>query len=346
MTTVEVTWTALKALLAAKGLTLQMDTLQPDRYKLFALDSNVTYICVIYIDYTGITGGDPAQNAIDKADFEANYLPTINQLIRPVAVLYDPAGNPLSVDPTGNLVSASPSEALGTPGFADGYVATSSNSTQVSVRATTYTEQTTNAQRSLVSAKAADAAAGTGARTVRIRYLTDTFTGPFTETVTMNGTTPVNTVATDICYIEELEVLTAGSGGVNAGIITLRAAVGGGGAVVGTIAAGGNKTFWAHHYTPTGSTSFITGISVGHSGTTTGSGGVALLRCKDFSVVNSAERQVSDFVRLFGQSSTFSRNYATPIRVVGPCRTTLYLTPESSSSLVFRASFDFYDMVS
>ena len=345
MTTVEVTWTALKALLAAKGLTLQMDTLQPDRYKLFALDSNVTYICVIYIDYTGITGGDPAQNAIDKADFEANYLPSINQLIRPVAVLYDPAGNPLSIDPVGNLISTSPSEALGIPGFADGYVATAVIA-QVAVRATTYTEQTTNAQRSLVSANVADAAAGTGARTIRISYLTDTFTGPFFETVTLNGTTPVNTVATDICYIQEIEVLTVGSGGVNAGIITLRAGVGGGGEVVGTIAAGDNKTFWAHHYTPTGSISFITGISVGHSGTTTGSGGVALLRSKNFSVADSAERQISDFVRLFGQSSTFSRNYETPIRVVGPRRTTLYLTPESSTSLVYRAAFDFYDMVS
>jgi hypothetical protein len=259
---------------------------------------------------------------------------------------YDRANNTarfLNIDSDGNLSVVSPGEATGiTPGFADGYVATAVIA-QVAVRATTYTEQTTNAQRSLVSASANDAAAGTGARTVRIRYLTDTYTGPFFETVTLNGVTPVNTVATNICYIEEMEVLTAGSGGVNAGIITLRAAAGGGGVAVGTIAVGDNKTFWSHHYTPTGVTTFITGISLGHNGTVVGSGALALIRSKDFSLANSTDRQVSDFVRLYGQSSTFSRNYSTAIRAVGPARTVLYLTPEAASALIYRGSFDFYD---
>ena len=120
--------------------------------------------------------------------------------------------------------------------------------------ASAYTEQSSNAQRSLVSSDATDASASTGARTVRITYYDASMVGPFTETVTMNGTTPVNTVATDICFIEKLEVVTAGSNGGNAGTISLMSATAGGGVTVGTIVVGDNETNWCHHYVPSGKT--------------------------------------------------------------------------------------------
>jgi hypothetical protein len=211
------------------------------------------------------------------------------------------------------------------------------------VRRTAYIEQTSNAQRSIVSANAADSAAGTGARTVRITYYTATFTGPFTETVTLNGTTAVNTVATNICYIESMEVITVGSGLTNAGIISLKAATAGGGVTIGTIAASNNQTFWAHHYIATGKICNITGISVSHNGTTVGSGGVFILRAQNLSLANAADSQVSDFVRLYGQSSTFARVYTSAIKVPGPARLTVYVTPETASSTVYRSSIDFFE---
>ena len=55
-------------------------------------------------------------------------------------------------------------------GRAQGYVGTSAASGVV-VRATTYTPQGTNAQRSFKSTSASDTSAGTGARTVTINYL-------------------------------------------------------------------------------------------------------------------------------------------------------------------------------
>jgi len=48
-------------------------------------------------------------------------------------------------------------------------------------------------------------------------------------------------------------------------------------------------------------------------------------------------------VRLYGQSSTFSRDYATPIRIAGFARITLYTTPESGSAFIYRAALDYYD---
>jgi hypothetical protein len=226
--------------------------------------------------------------------------------------------------------------------FAFGDITTAAT-TRVLVNRTAYTEQTSNAQRSIASASALDTAAGTGARTVRITYLDSTGAGPFNETVTLNGTAFVNTVATNICFIEEIKVLTAGSTGSNAGILTLRAAAGGGGAVVGTIGATNNQTFWSHHYVPTGKTCKITGISCGHSGTTVGSGALFTLNSRQIGVADVVEIQISDFVRLYGQTSTFSRSYSSPINVVGPARIRTYVTPETSTSTIYRSAFDFFE---
>lgn len=237
-------------------------------------------------------------------------------------------------------VSTAPSNA--TPGISQGYVATTAL-TKVAMRATVYTEQTSNAQRSVVSGSASDTSAGTGARTVKFVYYDSTGAGPFTETVTLNGTTAVNTVATDICFIEEMEVVTVGSGGSNVGIISLKAATGGGGATIGSIAVGDNVTYWAHHYVPTSKAAYITSLWVGHNGTVVGSGGLFVLQAQVIGVANAVDASIAGFTRLYGQSSTISRNYGTAIKVMGPARIVMYVTPESSSALIYRGAFDFYD---
>jgi hypothetical protein len=73
----------------------------------------------------------------------------------------------------------------------------------------------------VVSSSTADAAAGTGALTIKIWYLTNTFVEK-TEVVTLTGVTPVPTVATDIYRINAFRVLTAGTGGSAAGTIDIR----------------------------------------------------------------------------------------------------------------------------
>lgn len=220
---------------------------------------------------------------------------------------------------------------------------TTAASTTVPVRRTAYTEQTSNAQRSIASASANDTAAGTGARQVAIIYYTSTGDGPFSEIVTLNGTAYVNTVNTNICYVEDIQVVSVGSGGVNTGIITLKAAITGGGATIGTIGATDNQTFWSHHYIANGIVAHFTGISCGHNGTTVGSGALFNMTAKKLNVVTDPELQVSDFVRLYGQSSTFSRVYQSAITVIGPARVTIYVTPETTSSVVYRAAFDFFE---
>lgn len=75
-------------------------------------------------------------------------------------------------------------------------------------------------QMSLVSDSANDAAAGTGARTVRIEYLNGSLDTMF-ETITLNGTTPVLTQATDIRFVQSMQVATFGSLLLTAGTVTV-----------------------------------------------------------------------------------------------------------------------------
>ena len=73
----------------------------------------------------------------------------------------------------------------------------------------------------LVSDSTDDTADGTGARTVKIWYLDSDFI-EHTEVITLNGTTPVSTTATDIYRVNAFRILTVGSGASAAGNIDIR----------------------------------------------------------------------------------------------------------------------------
>lgn len=265
-----------------------------------------------------------------------------------------PIGNPVYIagydgtdiqsiltDTQGRIVIA-PSGASTESGFSFGEIILAST-TVTAIRSTTYTEPSSGAQRSMASSNVNDTSAGTGARTVRITYYAlnaGVVTGPFLETITLNGTSNVNTVATNICYIEEMEVMTVGSGGVNAGTITLFGAAGGGGGTVWTIAIGANRTQGSHHYVPSSSTCFVTTFSGGIKGADTSG---FILRAKDPTSANSAEFQISDLLRAPSSGNTPIRVYGTPIQVPGPARITAFAVPDSTSSRTYYASFDFYE---
>ena len=65
-------------------------------------------------------------------------------------------------------------------------------------------------QMTLVSTSAQDGVGGTGIRTLRFNYL-DADLNPQSEIVTLNGTTPVVTVATNVRWVGDLTGLTFGS---------------------------------------------------------------------------------------------------------------------------------------
>lgn len=75
-------------------------------------------------------------------------------------------------------------------------------------------------QMQVQSSSASDTAAGTGVRTMMIHYL-DASGNDQTETITMNGVTPVLTVATNIRFVNELHTQTVGSNNFAVGTITI-----------------------------------------------------------------------------------------------------------------------------
>jgi hypothetical protein len=106
---------------------------------------------------------------------------------------------------------------------------------------------------SLVSSSAADAAAGTGARTVRLEGL-DASGAEQTEDVALNGVTPVASSALWL-RVNAVYALTAGSGGVNAGDITVTHT--GAGAPIAFIATGDGRALMAAYSVPAGRVALV-----------------------------------------------------------------------------------------
>ncbi|MCA9339275.1 MAG: hypothetical protein KDA17_00015 [Candidatus Saccharibacteria bacterium] len=118
---------------------------------------------------------------------------------------------------------------------------------------------TTARVHAVVSGSANDAAAGTGARTVTIHGL-DANWEEASETVTLTGTTPVNTTGSYV-MINKMVVATAGSGGVAAGAITATAATDS--TVTCAIEAAQNQSRQAIFAIPAGYTGVIQTVSGG-----------------------------------------------------------------------------------
>lgn len=103
-----------------------------------------------------------------------------------------------------------------------------------------------------------DTAAGTGARTVLVSGLDAAFF-PISETLTLNGQTAV-TSTKSYFRINTLAVQTAGSGGVNAGIIyagTGSVSTGKPGTIYNSIGTGFNISFSAFYTVPANSTAYL-----------------------------------------------------------------------------------------
>lgn len=131
----------------------------------------------------------------------------------------------------------------------------------------------------VVSASGNDFSAGTGARTVKLvgqKLNGDGSLAFATETLTLNGVTPV--VGT-VQFVTPpyAETVTHGTGGTNAGIITITAT--NGGAVVGKISATSGRTMTPSVHVPIEATggAYITSIDVQFAKHVTTVGAIALI---------------------------------------------------------------------
>lgn len=121
-------------------------------------------------------------------------------------------------------------------------------------------------QMAVRSSSVNDTAAGTGVRTVHIHYLDDNYATQ-QEIVTLNGTSLVNTVATNILRVNDFHTVTAGSGAQAAGDITLENTAGT--VIYSRISTGMNRARNAVFTIPAGKQGYITHWNAS-SGTTNG----------------------------------------------------------------------------
>jgi len=117
-----------------------------------------------------------------------------------------------------------------------------------------YVAPTAARVHAIVSNSVNDTSAGTGCRTVLVFGIIGDYTR-VTETVTMNGTTPVNTVNSYL-HIHLIQCRSVGSSGVNAGTITATAATDA--TITATILTGEGQTASSIFLIPAGFTGYIT----------------------------------------------------------------------------------------
>lgn len=159
----------------------------------------------------------------------------------------------------------------------------------------------------LVSASAADASAGTGARTILVEGLNGSY-AITSETVTLNGVTPVNTV-NSYFFIHRITVATAGTGNTNAGNIT-SSWTGGGTPVGPTVLAGKGQSQFCQYQIPASYTGYLSDYGGSYNGAST-SNVLLELYVKPFGGVFNLKGTVN----LSGSASSFARReYAVPLK--------------------------------
>ncbi len=132
-------------------------------------------------------------------------------------------------------------------------------------------------QMSVISESDADnGATATGVLTIRIHYLDSEGNDQF-EDVTLDGTTEVDTVATDIRFVNDLHSLTVGSNGVCEGNVRIYKK-GSPELVYNMIGVGGNKSLVPHRMVPFGKKLLLLGW---HGGEVNSKSSVIRIRSTD-----------------------------------------------------------------
>lgn len=308
------TWPELAQLAHDKVLSLQYDE-STTAYHIIGVDDEIVYTTIIYKGTVPAGSGvSQANNDLWKAQFEV----AKSELNKPL-----PGFEPFDVRYLrrfGNKTATSTSEAL------------------MSSRA--YVVQGSQAQRSIKSTSANDAVGGSGASKVRITFLNSNYVRK-EEDITLQGTTRLSTVSTDIRFIENLQVV---AGSAAAGAIQLLDATGGAQNEFAGIASATTDAFMCHHYVPSGSRGFIVGW-----GAVTDDDASFKLLCQHW-YSGSLVDEVCDVTNLAGIGLPpgrleFYRKFEQPIPIEEKTYIRVTAVPSQATSTIMRAYLDIWEDV-
>jgi len=154
-----------------------------------------------------------------------------------------------------------------------------------------FTRLTSASGVTVVSSSANDAAAGTGAQSITIYAIDENFLSKI-FVVTLNGTTPVvvPTGTATILGINRASIYLAGSGGVNAGTITITATTGG--TTQAAIPAGEGSTQHAFFFVQAGHQALMDWLYINMVKTSGGAKPIVITKCWVTSLVSGAKYEV------------------------------------------------------
>lgn len=230
-------------------------------------------------------------------------------------------------------------------GRAQGYIITTATAS-TSLRASSYFHQSVGAQRSVDSLSADDTSGGTGARKVKIIYYDGNMDGPFVEEVTLNGTTGVNTVATNIGFVDRMEISEVGSGGGNAGNVRLHQGLDATGGLIGQILIGDNRTFWCHHFVAQDRICLVTGVRIGaRNNDVLADPAAGVLNLNKSNPLDVGVPQLNlDVAIRYDRAAPASPQFVTPITVTGPALVFATIVPDDSSNVIHYGAFEFAEV--
>jgi hypothetical protein len=166
-------------------------------------------------------------------------------------------------------------------------------------------------QMALVSSSVNDTDGGSGVRTVVVEYLNGDLDYSF-ELVTLNGTTPVNMLATDVRWVYAVHMATAGNGGVAAGSITVT----NGGNTYAQMTAGQRSSHSSFYRVPRNKTLYVSSM---YGGSSSGTAATSVLLEFCTSQIDGLNQQETGLVysqagiALQDNSTTLSLNVPLPV---------------------------------
>jgi hypothetical protein len=181
----------------------------------------------------------------------------------------------------------------------------------------------------VVSDSTDDDVAGTGVQKVRVGFLDADYTAK-TETLDMDGTTPVPLVDTTVLRVNSIRATQVGTGGVAAGLIVCRL-VGPPATVYRTISAGYTRGRGLTYTVPLGKTLYLTSIAVSSGHTTAGKVVRWIARAQvDDTAPTVKINFFQPFFEIITEDASFYREFELP--VVIPATADLRVSASSSAA--------------
>lgn len=194
-----------------------------------------------------------------------------------------------------------------------------------------YVFPTNSGSMLLQSTSTNDKTGSVGVQTLRIGYLDINFVSK-TETMSLNGTTPVPTVNKDIYRVNSIRAVTVGASGSAIGTITLSGSTSA--TIYRAISIGYTRGRGLVYSVPTGSTLYLTDMHLSSVNTQAGHFTRFILRANYDDQINSKINFFQPYGEILLQDQALAVTFTSPIRVPTTCDLVMSIQGDNAGNQV------------